>query len=339
MAERYGRKKLLLTVVLVVIVVAAVFSGLSLVRMGPEKIRVGYLPAATYTLLWVAYEKGYFEEEGLHAALKAYSNVGEIATALSKGELDGAPLTAVAAAAFAERGKFLIVGGNSTCGTALACRAEDAGKYRKLEDLEGVKMATVLYVPGDVVVRYKLMEKKINVELKVLFTPSDALTALKKKSVDVALLWEPFASEAEEEGYKIFLWDKEVYDIIYPCCLQVFREDFARNHRDIVVKYLKAMIKAQEFCEQSPHEAAEIAAQYIPEEFGVSKEVIYRSTFYMDPKLGRARNPLDMKLHMEDLQEFTRMMRNIGILSPRMAAEFFGRVDASFIKAAMEQVS
>ncbi|RLI30292.1 MAG: hypothetical protein DRO46_00790 [Candidatus Hecatellales archaeon] len=326
-------KRILIAVVLIVVVVAAVFGGLQFFKpSGPERLRIGYMAAATYALVWVAYEKGYFEEEGLDVALYQYDNVGDLATALSKGEIDGCPLTAVAAAAFAEKAKLLVVAGNSTHGTGLACRPEDAAKLKTLKDLDGKKLATVLYVPGDIVLRYKLKQEEVNVDLLVLFTAADALTSLKKGNVDAALLWEPFVSLAEEEGLTVFLWDKDIYDITYPCCLQVFREKYARSHPDAVVKYLRALLKAQKFCEEHPKEAAALAAKYLPM---VPEEIVYKSVFYVDPRLGRTRNPLDVNLYMDDLVKFVEMMRELSVLSPRASQRFLQRVDVSFLSKAM----
>jgi NitT/TauT family transport system substrate-binding protein len=316
-------------IAVVVVIVIAILTAM--VPVAPREVRVGYIPAASYALVWVAYEKGYFEEEGLKVVLKGYANVAELATAISKGEIEGAPLTAPAAALFAEKGRYIIVGGNSVGGTALVCKPENAGKYRVAADLDGVKLASVRYVPGDTVIRYVLAEEDISIKLTLCLSSTDALTACKKDMVDVAILWEPFVSLAEREGMAVVFWDKDLYDAPYPCCLQVFMEDFVRENPDTIVRYLKAMIKAERFCKENPEKAAALSYKYMPT---VPREIIYRSVFWEDPDLGRARNPLDMNLHPEYLKKYTNMMVELGMISKRDAAAFLARIDPSYLQKA-----
>jgi len=43
-------------------------------------LKIGYLPAASYGLVWIAYESGIFENEGLDVTLVEYPNVGQLAS-------------------------------------------------------------------------------------------------------------------------------------------------------------------------------------------------------------------------------------------------------------------
>jgi ABC-type nitrate/sulfonate/bicarbonate transport system substrate-binding protein len=152
--------------------------------------------------------------------------------------------------------------------------------------------------------------------------------------VDVAILWEPFVSLAEQEGMAIVFWDKDLYDAPYPCCLQVFTEDFARGHPDTVVKYLKALIKAEKFCRENPEEAAALSFKYMTGVPGLSEEIVYRSVFWTDPRIDRARNPLDTKLYMDYLKKYVEMMVELEMVSKRDAAAFLARVDPSYLQKA-----
>jgi NitT/TauT family transport system substrate-binding protein len=323
----------------IVVVVIAIVAGLTLIEpAGPTHVRVGYIPATTSMLVWVAYENGYYEEEGLDVELIPFNGVTDEAVAFARAEVDGGPLTGVATACFAENARLIIVGGNSLDGTALCCRPEDAGKYRSIQDLEGTSISTVKYAPGDVILRHALKEYQISVNMTYVFGPPNAIYSVAKGLDDVGLLFEPFASLSEAEGGNVTLcmWDKDIYDIEYPCCLQVFTESFVNAHPDDVVKYLRAMVKAQEFCETNPDEAVRLTAHYMPE--FISPDVTYRSTFYKDPALdGRTRNPLDMTLYMEDLENYTDMIVDLGLLSQRDAERFLQRVDLSYWNKALSE--
>jgi NitT/TauT family transport system substrate-binding protein len=320
-----------------VIVVAVIIGGFVFIQpSGPTHVRVGYIPATTSMLVWVAYENGYYEQEGLDVELVPFTGVTDLAVAFARAQIDGGPLTGVATAAFAEDARLIIVAGNSLDGTALCCRPEDAEKYQSIQDLEGARIATVKYAPGDIILSHALKEQEINVNLTYVFGPPNALYAVEKGLDDVGLLFEPFASQAEAENVTLFMWDKDMYDIEYPCCLQVFTEDFVRAHPQDVVKYLRAMVKAQEFCEENPQEAVSRTVKYMPPE--ISPEVTYRSTFYKDPALdGRARNPLDMKLYMEDLENYTDMIVKLGLLSEKDKERFLNRVDLTYWNQAIAE--
>ncbi len=317
-----------------VILVVAIAASLAYLKPNvPSPLRVGYLPTSTYSLVWVAYEKGYFEDEGLEIELKKYSDVATLLISLSNGEVDVAPLTSIATASFASKTKFEVLGGNSLCGSALISRPEDAEKFKTIQDLDEVRIATVKYVPGDILFRYALKEHGVNVNISEYLTPRDAFTACERGVVDVALLWEPYASLAEQEGFNIIMWDKDVYDMLYPCCLQVFTEDYIKDNSYDIIKYLKAMIKAQRFCEEKPSEAMMLIPKYIPE---VPDEIMYRSVFYNDPRLGRTRNPLNMTLEMQDLRKFIQMMVDVEFISQKDADTLLQRVDLSYLEEALE---
>ncbi|HID18382.1 TPA: hypothetical protein EYP27_02455 [Candidatus Bathyarchaeota archaeon] len=327
-------KKWQLVVVAIAVVMVIVATTLTVMPVAPREVRVGYIPAATYALVWVAYEKGYFEEEGLKVTLKSYAGVGDLATAIIKGEIDGAPLTAPAAVIFAEKGRYIIVGGNSICGTALVCKPENAGKYRVVADLDEVRLAGVRYVPGDTIIRYVLAKENISFKLTLCLSSADGLTACKKDMVDVAIVWEPFVSLAEQEGMAIAFWDKDLYDAPYPCCIQVFKEDFVRGNPDTVVRYLRALITAEKFCVENPKEAAALSFKYMSEVPGISEEIVYRSVFWVDPRIDRPRNPLDTKLYVDYLKKYVEMMVELEMVSKKDAAAFLARVDSSYLQKA-----
>lgn len=285
--------------------------------------------------MWVAHDQGYFEDEGLKVTLKSYATVADLAAAISKREMDGGPLAAPAAVLFAERGRYLIVAGNSINGTAIACKPENAGKYKVLTDLEGARLASVRYVPGDTVIRYMLMKEDIQVKVTACLASSDAMVACKKDMVDVAILWEPFVSLAEKEGLAIVFWDKEIYGATYPCCLQVFNEDSVRQNPSLIVKYLKALLRAEAYCRENPEKAASIAFKYLSGIPGMTKEIAYRSVFWKDPRLNDARNPLSVHLKLDDLKKYVDMMVELEMVSKKDAAAFLARVDLSYLQKAL----
>ncbi|HRR54144.1 MAG TPA: ABC transporter substrate-binding protein [Candidatus Methanomethylicus sp.] len=295
-------KKILVVAIVAVIAIAAV-AGFMLYKPPNAALRIGYLPAASYGLIWIAYESGMFESEGLEVTLVEYQNVGQLVTALASGAIDGAPLTSVAAAAFIRNVDMTIVAGNSFDGTALVTKNDI--NVTSLSDLDGMHIGTVAQVPGDFVFKRAISECPINVTYTTYLTPADALTALENGTVDASMLWEPYASLSEFRNLKIAVWDGEIYASDYPCCLQTFTSSFAKSNSGTIVKFIKALIKAEAYTASNPSESLSYVRKYIPE---VSIQIIYNSIFYQDPVLGRPRNPLSAYFNTTDLQAFYQLL-------------------------------
>lgn len=291
------RSYTLIIAALVVVVVVAAF-GLTLYKPPQTKVRIGYMPAASYGLIWVAYEKGYFAEEGLEVTLKEYPTVAQLVSALYSKDIDGAPLTSVAIAAFIKNLDARVVAGNSLDGTALV--SNKTLVISNLQDLSGMRLGTVQYVPGDFVFKQAISKMNVNLTIREYLSPPDALTALEAGSVDSSLLWEPYASLAEYRNLRIAIWDAKVYPD-YPCCLQVFSESFIKSNPEAVTKFIRALIKAEVFAYTKTDEALPMVKKYLP---GVPIEIVYKSIFYIDPELGRARNPLSAYFNYNDLRDF-----------------------------------
>ncbi|MGQ9759763.1 MAG: ABC transporter substrate-binding protein [Candidatus Methanomethylicaceae archaeon] len=285
--------------ILAVLVLLSALGGLTLYKSPPTKVRIGYMPAASYGLIWVAYEKGYFTEEGLEVTLKEYPAVGQLVSALYSGEVDGAPLTSVAIAAFIKNLDVRIVAGNSLDGTALV--SNKTLTISSLQHLSGMRLGTVQYVPGDFVFKNAISKMNVNVTIKEYLSPPDALTALETGSVDASLLWEPYASLAEYRNLSIALWDAEVYSKDYPCCLQVFSESFIKSNPEAITRFIRALMKAEALAYTKTEETLPMVKKYLP---GIPYEIIYKSIFYIDHELTRARNPLSVYINYNDLAAF-----------------------------------
>ncbi|NHV60252.1 MAG: ABC transporter substrate-binding protein [Candidatus Verstraetearchaeota archaeon] len=285
--------------VAVVVVVVAASAGFMLYKPPPTKIRIGYMPAASYGLIWVAYEKGYFAQEGLEVTLKEYPTVAQLVGALYSKEIDGAPITSVALAAFIKNLDIKIVAGNSLDGTALVTNRTLS--ISSINEISGMRLGTVQYVPGDYIFRDAISKSGVNVTVKEYLSPPDALSALESGAVDASLLWEPYASLAKYRNLSISLWDAKIYGKDYPCCLQAFSDSFVKSNPDAVTKFIRALIKAEVFAYSNTNESLPMVKKYLP---GIPIEIVYDCIFYIDPELGRARNPLSAYINYGDLRDF-----------------------------------
>jgi NitT/TauT family transport system substrate-binding protein len=294
-----NQKFILIAVAIIAIVAVGGITATLFNKPAQVNMKVGYLPAASYGLLWIAQENGYFIEQGINVTLKEYANVAQLVTALATGEIDGAAVTSVALAAFVKNLDISIVGGNSLDGTALA--TQGGSGIEDLQDLSGLTLATVQYVPGDFVFKKVIADESINVTLKEYLTPADALTALESGNASAALLWEPYASLAESRNLSLPIWDEEVYPTDYPCCLQAFSNTYLNANPTAATKFIKALVKAEVMANNNTGEALPMVKGYLKD---IPTAIIFKSIFYNDPELGRARNPLSAYFNKTELQQF-----------------------------------
>jgi NitT/TauT family transport system substrate-binding protein len=327
-----NRKLILIVVAIIAIVAVGAIAGTMLSKPSQTTMKIGYLPAASYGLLWIAQEKGYFTEQGINVTLKEYPNVAQLVTALGIGEIDGAAVTSVAIAAFVKNLDISIVGGNSLDGTALATR--NGTGIQNLGDLSGLTLATVQYVPGDFVFKKVIADESIDVTLKEFLTPSDALTALENGNASAALLWEPYASLAESRNLTLPIWDKDVYSTDYPCCLQAFSNTYLKANPTAATKFIKALVKAEALAINNAGESLPMVKGYLED---IPTAIIIKSIFYNDPDLGRTRNPLSAYFNKTELQQFYVLL--IGtLLTQNDYNTLIGKLDDTYYSKALSEL-
>ncbi len=325
-------KRLILVSALAIVAVLVAAGFIFLYKPPATEIRIGYLPAASYGLIWVAYEGGFFEDEGLNVTLIEYDSVGDLVNAFSEDKIDGAPITSVAIAVFIKNIDAVVVAGNSLDGTALV--AKNTSGIRSIQDLDGKKVGTVRYVPGDFIFTKVIEEENINATFSPYLSPADALIALENDTVNAAFLWEPYSSWALYRGLDIVQWDMEVYPVDYPCCLQVFQSSFASKNPDAVTKFIKALMKAEAFTYSEPGNALPMIKQYLP---GMSWEVIYDSVIRIDPRINQARNPLSCYFNESELQSFYQLLRP-SLLSENDYNLLISRLDSTYYDDALSEL-
>jgi NitT/TauT family transport system substrate-binding protein len=326
-------KRLVLAIVTIVaIIIVGGIATTFLYKPAQPSMKIGYIPAASYGLLWIAQENGYFADQGIIVTLKEYANVGQLVAALASGEIDGAPVTSIALAAFVSDLDIRIVAGNSLDGTALV--TTNTTDIENLDDLNGKLLGTVQYVPGDFVFMRAITEENVNLTTLEYLTPSDALNALEDSYVNASLLWEPYASLAEYRGHSLSIWDQEIYETDYPCCLQAFSDSYLKANPDAAVKFIKALVKAEVFAYDHTDEALPMVKEYL---LGMPLPIVYKSVFYVDPELGRPRNPLSAYFNTTEVARFYALL--IGeLLTQNDYINLIGKFDITYYNNALAEL-
>ncbi|CAN5784296.1 ABC transporter substrate-binding protein [soil metagenome] len=187
-------------------------------------VKMGFVPVSIFAPVFVGKEKGYFAEEGIDLALEPFPGGADPVVLTASGQLDlaiggagpafwnavaqGLPITVIAPG-HAE--------GNPVA-TPLMISAEKcrSGEITSIADLEGKRVS--VNAPG--ATEYWLNSAlstgglTINdIELQALAFP-DAVAALQAGAIDAAMVGEPLATKAEQDGIAVRLaTDFPVYDV------------------------------------------------------------------------------------------------------------------------------
>jgi NitT/TauT family transport system substrate-binding protein len=178
----------------------------------PVKLRVGTIGLNGEIGMFVAQERGYYQDEGLEVEFVPFRSAAEALPALASGEVavsGGAPDPSVFNAARRDVGVKLISSLSiitpGDWGAALVIRQDhiDSGRYRELSDVKGMNIA--IHILGTTPQLY--MERVLakagltldDVQFTIVQIP-DQIGALANKAVDAAWAIDPFVTLSEGQG-------------------------------------------------------------------------------------------------------------------------------------------
>jgi NitT/TauT family transport system substrate-binding protein len=212
-------------------------------------LKVAWFPGNTKAALTsIAYQLGYFEEEGISIENVVLQNGNDGFTALKVGKVDIVPNGISGPLQFiSEKSDLIIFGGSAMEGGVIVTLPERADEFRNWENWRGKKYGTARTMTGDYVVRDYL--RSIGIESGRDYTVSDLGTnnviiqGVVKGAVDVGYVTADGVIIAESMGLTII---KRVGDMDpgYPCCRQITSPTVIQNRRDALVAYQRGLIRA-----------------------------------------------------------------------------------------------
>ncbi len=253
---------------------------------GKQKITfvLDWTPNTNHTGLYVAQEKGYFEEAGLEVEIQQPPEDGaDVLIASGKADFgvsfqdtmaaalvgdDALPITAVAA----------VIQHNTS---GIISRAGEGMNSPK--GMEGHSYAT-WNSPIELATLEQVVKADGGDFSKVELVPStvtDEVTALKSKSVDsiwIFYAWAGVKTELEglETDYFEFADIDPVFDYYTPVIIA--NNKFLKENPETAKAFLKALSKGYEFAIENPEEAADILCKEAPE---LDKELVLASQKYL----------------------------------------------------------
>ena len=253
--------------IVVTLIMALLIAGCTN-QSGEEKteIRIGYQPSTHQIAHVVAMEKGWWQQDLAPYGVKnvtdyVFPTGAPEMQAMLAGDLDVAYVGAAPVLSAVSTGlDAKIIAGVNTQGSDLVLRT--GLDYTGPDSLKGLKIAT--FQAGtiqDTVLRNWLQANNIDPENDVQIIgmgPGDAVTAITAKKVDAVFLPHPSPSIIEASGSgRTVVKSGEMYPG-HTCCVLVASDQLIREHPELVEQIIRTHIRATEFANQNPDEAAMI---------------------------------------------------------------------------------
>lgn len=229
-------------------------SGAATASHAADKITIGALRFTSHAPTFIAYEKGYFEEQGLDADIKFFQAAQPIAVAIASGDIDFG-ITALTGGFYslADKGALKVVGGLYTeekDAPGMAIMASNKAYENGLKtpaDLKGHSWAMTQqgssfhYIAG--MISQANGFDLSDMSLKPLQKVGAMIAAVKSGQVDAMAMVPHVAVPLDKAGAaKIIGWVRDLGD--YQVTTIFTSSDNVENHRDVVKRFMTAYKKA-----------------------------------------------------------------------------------------------
>ena len=193
-----NRRIIGLTIVIVVFLLI-IFTLYGMSTENTDTVKIGYLPTDHDAALFVANATGMYKDAGIEVELYEYNNGGDMMSAMASGDLDvGYVGITPAIYSISKEVPVKIVAGAQNEGSGLLSHDSSV---KSVSDLKGKIVAT----PGEssiqsVLLKYDLNKSGLNIS--DIESPSMKVSsmndALRTKSIDAMLTYEPYVTISEE---------------------------------------------------------------------------------------------------------------------------------------------
>ena len=257
------------------------------------KLNVGALTITGHGKIFVAKERGFFEDEGLDVELALFTSSSDIVTALRAGKVDVCATGISALLSHIARGEdALLIGGEMSDDSSYITTLENVGTIKSVEDFKGKKIAVVRTAIGETVLRYALAQRGIKwgediqpVELK---NPANIIEAVKSGQADVGAIWGPYDQGAEKKGVAVVLRSEQLMSD-HPCCRIAIKAALLNERAKVLVSFLRAILKAERYSQSDDPGHRETTVNDIAKYLHLDKDLV-RNAYY-GGSLGQTTDP------------------------------------------------
>ncbi|MGZ3321517.1 MAG: ABC transporter substrate-binding protein, partial [Xanthobacteraceae bacterium] len=220
-----------------------------------DKVAVGTGGSASDAPFYIAYDKGFFKDEGLDVDLIVLDSGAKVIAPLGTGELDvGSGALSVGFWNALIRGvKFRIVAdrGHTEPGylyQTVFMRKDliDSGQFKSLKDLKGMRMGfaaqgvTSLSLLNEAT---KFAGIRFEDVTPVYLSFPQQIAALQNKALDGTMLIEPQATVAVNAGYGVRFMDTNEFYPYQQISVIFYSEKFATQRKDVAGRFMRAWLR------------------------------------------------------------------------------------------------
>ncbi|NJM98015.1 MAG: ABC transporter substrate-binding protein [Phormidesmis sp. RL_2_1] len=222
---------------------------------------LGSIPWAGQVPMYIAQDKGFYEEEGLDFDLRLFGAGNEYIAAFLSDQLDGvAPVTSEAVL-IKSQGKdyrIVMVQDNSVGIDGILAK----NSITSIEDFKGKKVAVETSAVGYFFLLQVLKEAGLSKDdiTAVNTDPAAAAAAFQSGNVDIAVTYAPFlqeAADATEDG-RIIYDSSQMPTAISD--LYIFDTAYVEENPEAVQAFVNATLRGIEYLKENPEEGLEIGA-------------------------------------------------------------------------------
>lgn len=234
--------------------------------------------------LYVAHEKGFFKQEGLHVTLKNYAAGIDAMNAALNGKTDFGTVADTPLAFAGLQGKRISI--IATIGDSRNYVKIAARKDRNIsgpEDLQGKTIGVMSNTSSEYFI-YSFLNfngiKKESVRI-VDIKAENIADAIARGDIDAVAIWEPYLSLLEKRlgTNAIILENNYIYQLYWNI---VAARDYVRRNPETIRRLLAALIQATEYIAVNPVESREITAR------NIGKERIALDDYFFDVYLDQS---------------------------------------------------
>jgi NitT/TauT family transport system substrate-binding protein len=302
-------------------------------------VKVGFVPVSIFAPIFIAKEKGYYAEEGLDVQLEPFPGGSDPVVLTASGELDVAISGAGPAFwnAMAQKLPIKVIApghseGNPVATPLMISKAKcESGEITSVADLKWKKVSVNARGATEYWLNQALTTGGLtidDVELEVLPFP-DAVAALDSGAVDAAMVGEPLATKAEQDGIAIRLATDFPVQDVQPT--QVWaNETWLKENPEFAEGFVTGYMRAvQEMADGGFNDATNLAI--IEQYTGVPADLISASV--------KPVYAADGQINLEGLSKLQAFFRQRGQLDYETDIDPASIVDTSYMMAALAELN
>ncbi len=284
-----------------------------------------------YGHLWAAWRRGYFEHEGLDAEVVLMRGTAPAVQALIAGSIYAGLIANDGPIAAVEQGMDIVMVAASSKLTHMLIGAKN---YKTWEDLRGATIGSSTLTSGTAFVlrralKIKGLEYPRDYKLLNVGGTSSAFAAMSAGQIAAAMQAVPNAFQAQEAGFNVI---GKLADIFPTYLLSAYsvRRSWAEKNRPLVVRFLKAVIRAKKWFEQD----RKAAVEYLAKEFQLSQSMAEKG---LDYYLANQAWPPELEIEMDGLKTVVDIYtEQTGMKGPAPNPEKY--VDQSYLRQALKEL-